>query len=109
MIALLAWLHGPAATPTTGRMLKITIPTHQQIFVRLSVLGTHHHIDDRIDTGGQVDEQVANYVHKMVPSHRLKDFVDGNWQVADDKRNKNHQNHFQQPAVFSGHSARVHD
>lgn len=40
-----------------------------QIPVRLPVLGGHHHIDNRVDAGGQVDQQIAQNVDNLNAGH----------------------------------------
>ena len=43
--------------------LPVTLPVlaHEQVAVCLPVLTGHEHVDDGVDAGGQVDQDVAGY------------------------------------------------
>lgn len=85
------------------------VAAHQQIPVGLPILGRHDHIDDRIDAGGQIDEQVAHDVQVGVLLDGLEDLGRGDRQIADDEGAQNDEDHFQQTPIFGGHAARIED
>jgi len=51
--------------PSVGLLLFQRTFTHQQVFVRLPVLGAHDHVDNRIDARGQIDENVGGDVQNV--------------------------------------------
>ena len=44
----------------------LLVPTGEQGAVGLSVLAGHEHVDDGVDAGGQVDQDVAGYGQQVV-------------------------------------------
>lgn len=66
---------------------------HQQVLVRLPVLGAHHHVDDRVDARGQVDEHVRGDVEHVHAAQLVRRFADGDGKVARDERREYHQDH----------------
>ena len=54
-------------------------PTHQQIFVGLSVFWAHDYIDDGVYASGQVDKYVSSYVQFVYVNSVLESFADGDW------------------------------
>jgi len=79
----------------------------QQVPVGPSVLGTHQDIDQRVDAGGQIDEQVAGDIEPVHLGGALPYFGHRDGQIADDEPHEDHQYHFEQPPVFGTHPARV--
>lgn len=82
-------------------------PAAKEIPIGPPVLGAHQHIDQRIDAGGQVDEQVASYVEPMQLGGTLPDLGHRDGQVADDEPHKDHQYHLEQPPILGAHPSRV--
>lgn len=76
---------------------------HQQVLVRLPVLGAHDHVNDRIDARGQVDEDVRGYVQDVQVVQFVRRLANGDRQVARDKRREYHEDHFQQLFVLRRH------
>lgn len=68
---------------------------HQQIPVRLSIFRRHYHVDYRIDTCRQIDEQISHYVQIGVLLDGLDNFRRRDGQVAGHKSAQNHEDHFQ--------------
>lgn len=66
---------------------------HQQVLVRLPVLGAHHHVDDRVDARGQVDEHVSGDIEHVHAAQLMRRFADGDGKVARDERCEYHQDH----------------
>lgn len=77
---------------------------HQQVLVRLPVLGAHHHVDDGVDARGQVDEHVRGDVEHVQVVQVVRRFAHGDRQVARDERREYHQDHFQQLFVLGRHA-----
>ena len=44
----------------------LSVPTSEQGAVGLPVLARHEHVDDGVDAGGQVDQDVAGYGQQVV-------------------------------------------
>lgn len=94
---------GTICTPT--RMQIAPLPSaHEQILVGLSVLGTHHHVDNWVGARGQIDEDVTEDV-EVAQLDLLERFGDGDWQVAHEEAHEDHQDHFQQLLVLGRHLA----
>lgn len=85
------------------------IPAHQQIPVGLPVLRRHDHINDRIDAGRQIDEQIAHDVQVGVLLDGAEDLGRGDRQIADDEGAEDDEDHFEQTAILGGHATRVED
>lgn len=80
------------------------LSAQKEVRISLPVVTGHQHINQRIDTGGHVDQQVAKNIPRGVVcfDHSLEN---GYGQVAKDKGAKNYQNHPQQLPVLIGHFA----
>lgn len=105
--------HAPASTSRAITRLLLRecnflagAPTHQQILVGLSVLGTHDHVNYWIYARCQVDKYVASYVQPVNVNGVFEGLADGDGKVADDERSKYYENHLEEFLVFGCHLTR---
>lgn len=103
--ALARALVGPRLAQSAA--LRVARPAHEQVLVRLPVLGAHDHVDDGVDAGGQVDAHVAGNVEHAVVEVVAEGLGHGDGQVADDERGEDDEDHLEQLAVLGRHAARL--
>lgn len=100
--------NGTTGHATSAADQRAALLAREQIFVRLAVLRAHHHVNDWIDAGGQVDEHVAEHVHRPAEVHLFAQRLDDrDGHVAHDERNEDDEYHLEQLAVLGRHLARV--
>lgn len=55
---------------------------HQHVLVRLSILLVHDDVDDGVDTGAEIEHQVAKDVHAGVVHVLVGDLDDCDWEIT---------------------------
>lgn len=88
-------------------LLLLGLMAAQQVPVGAPILGAHQHIDQGIDAGGQIDQQIAHYVEDVHIVGTLPDLGHCYRQIADDEPHEYHQNHLQQATILRAHPARI--
>lgn len=88
-------------------LLLLGLMAAQQVPVGAPVLGAHQHIDQRIDAGGQIDQQIAHYIEDVHIVDTLTDLGQRYGQIADEEPHEYHQYHLQQSTILHTHPARI--
>lgn len=77
---------------------------HEQVPIGLSILWRHDNVDDWIDACGQINEQITHNIEYRNFVNGTNNFRCGDWQIADQKRHKYDEYHFEETTIFGCHA-----